>query len=381
MGAKFYSHGDAATRRKSRAAPFLVLGGGLLTAGAAWFAFRKAGQTTDAIEEALNATYTPGQPHPEPTVKLRLTGYWPFSATAGERKMEGGLKDRKGNPLHTVEDFLAGKSDHVSLSGDDAVWPYGQKLMIPWKETPAGTVMITGRVTDTGGHFRGAGKVYRVVGYEPIDVCVASSETQVPKTVTATLVPGDNYAKGAPVNTGKLKDQTVAAGEVKDGRTAEDHEAMARAIESELGGHSDDEMRAAAWAIRNRADHDDVQVAYLLMPLGVPGAPTRSGGYASTRRLPTERALRIASEVLDAPAAEDPTAGAVEFWVPGQQDKLKQLGDVHRAALSSGDEARAEKYARYADYGSENDVRQKHAEAGYTIVGSVGVVELLRKKA
>jgi len=120
--------------------------------------------------------------------------------------MEGAPVDRKGAPLHTVEDFLAGRADHVSVSGDYEIFPYGQKILIPW-----GDKTIIGRVTDTGGHFHGAGKVYRVVGREPLDVCVESSKTVIPdRDATVTIVPGDNLQKGIPVATGKFKDQVVA---------------------------------------------------------------------------------------------------------------------------------------------------------------------------
>ena len=147
-------------------------------------------------------------------VQLHLTGYWPFTAKSGETGMEGGVHDRVGKPLHTVEDFLAGKSDHVSLSGDDSAFPYGQAITLPW----TGGQTIKGRVTDTGGSFRGTKKKYRVIGEEPIDVCVYSSRTPVPSSsVTATIVKGDNWkdqtAKTvADVDVSRLKGQIVTVG-------------------------------------------------------------------------------------------------------------------------------------------------------------------------
>lgn len=136
-------------------------------------------------------------------VRLRLTGYWPFTARQDERKMEGGIFDRKmpkgfedkpdskeyqQHVLHTAEQYLADPIHHpfVSLSGDDAIWPYGQEIDIPWTD---GRV-LRGRVVDTGSHFRGANKVYRTEGYEPIDVCVNSSQTKVPTHVVAQIVGG-----------------------------------------------------------------------------------------------------------------------------------------------------------------------------------------------
>ena len=148
---------------------------------------------TDANVAALKNTVTSSPSGSQPLITVHLTGYWPFQPglTAAERRMEGAPVDRKGQPLHTVEDFLAGDSDHVSLSGDPDIFPYGQRIDVPW-----GDKTIVGRVTDTGGHFHGAGKVYRVIGAEPIDVCVDSSSTKIPKTtVDARVIVGDNLDK------------------------------------------------------------------------------------------------------------------------------------------------------------------------------------------
>jgi hypothetical protein len=143
------------------------------------------------------------------SISLRLTGYWPMTAKSGEQAMEGGVHDRKGRPLHTVEDFFSGKSDHASLSGDDSAWPYGQKLLIPWVDGQT----LVGRVTDTGGSFRGANKRYRIVGDEPIDVCVFSKTTKVPTEVTAQIVRGDTLDKpGRDIVSSKFQGQTVVGG-------------------------------------------------------------------------------------------------------------------------------------------------------------------------
>ncbi len=136
------------------------------------------------------------------TVGVRLTGYWPFQAglSSVERRMEGGVNDRRGRPLHTLEAHLADPSRHpyVSVSGDDALWPYGQRISLsPWPDAVF-------RVVDTGSHFRGAGKVYRVPGREPLDVCVETSHSMVTALATATIWPGDNFASGAQVDVAAL---------------------------------------------------------------------------------------------------------------------------------------------------------------------------------
>lgn len=142
------------------------------------------------------------------TFKARLTGYWPFTAkTEAEKKMEGGIHDRKGKPLHTLEMHLADRAAHpfVSVSGDDAIFPYGQRVEI---DTWPGAVF---RVVDTGGHFRGTGKVIRVTGLEPLDICVNSKATVVPKTAaTVRIIKGDHFDKpGKEVASGKIQGSVV----------------------------------------------------------------------------------------------------------------------------------------------------------------------------
>lgn len=173
--------------------------GGLAAAVTGWILSRRSAETEAAT---VSAIATGG------TFQARLTGYWPFTAkTEAEKKMEGGHHDRKGKPLHTLEQHLADPSAHpfVSVSGDDAIFPYGQRISI---STWPNAVF---RVTDTGGHFRGSGKVYRVTGLEPLDVCVDSKETKVPKTpATVRIFKGDHFDKpGREVASGKFQGQSL----------------------------------------------------------------------------------------------------------------------------------------------------------------------------
>ena len=48
-----------------------------------------------------------------------------------------------------------------------------------------------------------------------------------------------------------------------------------------------------------------------------------------------------------------------------------------RAAKKSGDQLKAKRYERYADYADERTVRKQQAKDGLSIVGKVGAVELL----
>lgn len=385
---------------RSYLGPAMLIGGGLATLGVVWLAVRKSTATTNYIERAVRGEEEPGAPrlgpHPVPTVALHLTGYWPFKPgmTEEQRRMEGGVQGAavwqgkkaidpatgKRHNLVTVEQHLSDPSKYpfVSLSGDPEVWPWGQRILIPWIDGRT----VVGRVVDTGANFKGLGKVYRVLGEEPIDVCVTSPKTKVPSSVIAQIIPGDNFAGGLPVAVAKIKAQNVQVSGVDEpnileGRTQQDYEALARAIESELSGREREEQAAAAWAMRNRAAQYGVSVHDMLAPKGEYGAPQKSRGYASTRRVPTDASRQIAAEVLETAQMFDPSCGAVDFWVPSEQAKMRQLGDIHRAAAKSGDILKAARYARYAGYGGEGDVRVQQARDGICVLRAVGAVELL----
>ena len=188
----------------------LIVGGiaAVGTTVAALFASKK---TTDEVKNAVAGLDKQGAPvlpmGAGVTVPLRLTGYWPYSARPDEQKMEGGTtgaaawrKKRVVDPatgkrvqLVTVEMHRAdpGRYPYVSLSGDPDVWPWGQKLSIPWSDGKP----IAARVVDTGQHFTGAGKIFRIVGREPLDVCVQTSATKVIAKTDAMIAPGDHWDK------------------------------------------------------------------------------------------------------------------------------------------------------------------------------------------
>ena len=176
----------------------LALGGlVLLGLGALWLMARRTERATQ--EAIVNGG----------TLKVRLTGFWPFveGLSGADRLREGGPRDRVGNPLHTLEDHLRdpGAHPYVSVSGDPEAWPYGQRIII------ANWPSAIFRVVDTGGHFmgdpivsppagwKGTAKVYRAAGYEPLDVCVDSPETVIsPHLSSATIVAGDDFAANHP---------------------------------------------------------------------------------------------------------------------------------------------------------------------------------------
>lgn len=144
------------------------------------------------------------------TFNARLTGYWPKQAglSAAERLMEGKDVNSRSGALYTLEDYQRGGAPYVSVSGDDAIFPWGQLIHI---DAYPG---VPFRVVDTGGNFRGLKKVYRVFGREPLDICVDSSSTVLTRNVVVSIVAGDDMRKAsdrtpATVNYGGFAGQDV----------------------------------------------------------------------------------------------------------------------------------------------------------------------------
>jgi hypothetical protein len=123
-------------------------------------------------------------------VRVRLTEYWPFQKGMSEKqkKMEGGTKDRKGNPLYALEDYLEGDAPYVSLACDfkggapgnvKEFREYGYQCWIPALQQKLGrNESIIFRLVDTGRLFYGKGKKIKVAGREPIDVCRRSKPAE-----------------------------------------------------------------------------------------------------------------------------------------------------------------------------------------------------------
>ncbi len=104
----------------------------------------------------------------------RGTGYYPSSS-----QLEGGFVDRRGAKLRTLQQYLAGNADYVSVAMDSNAFAYGQKLRIRELEAKYNRV-IEFRVVDTGGAFRGKGR-------SRIDICTANSSASLDSTINGTL--------------------------------------------------------------------------------------------------------------------------------------------------------------------------------------------------
>jgi 3D (Asp-Asp-Asp) domain-containing protein len=104
----------------------------------------------------------------------RGTGYYPSSSA-----LEGGFVDRAGKRLHTLQQFLAGDADYVSVAMDSSAFAYGTRLRIKELEAEHGRAIVF-RVVDTGSAFRGKGR-------SRIDVCVGSRSASLNPTLNGTL--------------------------------------------------------------------------------------------------------------------------------------------------------------------------------------------------
>ena len=82
----------------------------------------------------------------------RGTTYMP---TGDLSSQEGGPVDRRGFPIHTLQQFLEGKAPYVSVAMDGD-FQYGQRVRIASLEAKFGRP-IDFRLVDTGGAFQGRG--------------------------------------------------------------------------------------------------------------------------------------------------------------------------------------------------------------------------------
>lgn len=88
-------------------------------------------------------------------------------------------------------------------------------------------------------------------------------------------------------------------------------EAVAKAIETEMGGENDAAKRAVAWAIRNQMIRMNTGDAATAMT----SFRVRSGKAAS------EASRTMATEILKRPMSEDTTSGAIKWFSPNAQPK------------------------------------------------------------
>ncbi len=95
----------------------------------------------------------------------KATGYYPFN-----NAMEGGLCDRIGKPLCTLEHHIKGYDPFVSVAMDQELdIPYGTLLFIPSFNTYYKRELVF-KIVDNGGDFRGK-------GWGRMDICCMDKVT------------------------------------------------------------------------------------------------------------------------------------------------------------------------------------------------------------
>jgi 3D (Asp-Asp-Asp) domain-containing protein len=92
--------------------------------------------------------------------RARATGYYPDSSP-----LEGGFRDRRGRPLATLQDYLAGRAPYVAVAMDARALPYGTRLVLPAFDLRYARP-VEFRVVDTGSAFKGR-------GLARLDICTA----------------------------------------------------------------------------------------------------------------------------------------------------------------------------------------------------------------
>jgi 3D (Asp-Asp-Asp) domain-containing protein len=125
-------------------------------------------------EEDTSATQGEMKSSGESSFVARGTAYYPAN-----NAMEGGFKDMQGKPLQTLQQFLSGKADYVSVAMDSTVFSYGQRLRIHELNDEYGKEIVF-RVVDTGGAFKGKKKTR-------MDICVANAAASDDSTINGTL--------------------------------------------------------------------------------------------------------------------------------------------------------------------------------------------------
>lgn len=126
----------------------------------------------------------------------RLTGYYPSGSA-----LEGGISDRFGNPLQTLQGYLgdykfvatgrypngdivalrqvSGRADYISVAADPTFGQYW--LCIPTLEKHYG-MRLPFRIVDTGDAFKGA-------GYSHYDICCATRSDTMETFMTEQMHP------------------------------------------------------------------------------------------------------------------------------------------------------------------------------------------------
>lgn len=185
--------------------------------------------------------------------------------------------------------------------------------------------------------------------------------------------------RGSTVNADENTDESAPP----DGTfSADDAEALARVMTSELGSGSDDERRAIGWCVRARATLTGTSIYAMEAPGGSYG---EQGAHPprpfSSRQVPTSRDRTLADEILSSPLTANPYPDAAQFFEPGAQDTLYAQGVRYRAAGGACKDTQpsgsAPQFFRARCYFHDaQSIRDKWSAGGASFVASVGKIEL-----
>jgi len=150
------------------------------------------GQPEQPQEPSQPASSTPPTTPPDLCKRMGDKAYSYSARGTGYTKentaMEGGPKDRIGNELITLQDYLAGKGSYVSVAMDTKTFPYGTELCIPEMEQKYGKQIVF-RVVDTGSAFNGSDpdRWGGPKGTSRIDICTANQSAANDSTINGSL--------------------------------------------------------------------------------------------------------------------------------------------------------------------------------------------------
>lgn len=145
---------------------------------------------------------------------------------------------------------------------------------------------------------------------------------------------------------------------------ADEIEALGRVITSEADRYTLAERAAIAWTVRNRAAKRKTTIVRLVCSPCGPQGPGRP--FASSRPATVEN-LKLARDVLAAPATADPTGGAGAFFEPAIQDRLV---DENKRLIAAGLPPSRPGYKR-----TSAEVREKWNREGQRQLSTVGRFE------
>jgi len=141
----------------------------------------------------------------------RGTGYYPYN-----NSLEGGCNDRLGHKLRTLQAYLAGRAEYVSVAMDKNLGTkYGTRLRIAELDEKYGRSIIF-RIVDTGGDFTNKGRTR-------IDICTANQKASTDSTINGTLhievVPKNGFSTPRDPSGGSRCDGNGSSGAADDGNS------------------------------------------------------------------------------------------------------------------------------------------------------------------